>query len=796
MRKSKKQKPSLVIVESPTKEKTISRFLKEGFFVKSSFGHVRDLPPKDMGVDEKNGFEPTYVLLPRTKQILPALKKLLSQVEFVYLATDHDREGESIAWHLIDILHIPPSQAKRITFHEITPEAIEEALKSPREIDYNLVQAQQARRVLDRLVGYKLSPLLWEKVKQGLSAGRVQSVSVRLLVERDQEIAQFQPQNYWTISANLEKRPEAPAPDQRSGTNEAPEGRDEARRSAFEASLDRWQGQKLEQTHVLPLFADEYRFRTTFLKSEVQAQEWIRQLQGRKFLVMEKKCQEVHRRPAPPFITSTLQQDASRKLGFTSDRTMRIAQTLYEGVEIGGDERVGLITYMRTDSYSVAASAQKAARQFVEQFYGPSYLPEAPPVYHARHSFSQEAHEAIRPTQMAKKPEEIKSYLSAEQYKLYRLIWRRFLASQMADAVYETVALDVGAAIQRTSLGLAAQSDSVLEPRAGEAVFHATGRTLKFAGFMKVYHEEEEESSLEEKQKILPPLDVGEELNLLELKFQEHRTGPPPRYSEASLIRDLEKHGIGRPSTYAPILKTILNRVYARMDLKERRLYPTELGTLVTEKLKAHFPEVTDLSFTARVESRLDNIAEGKESWQKVVEDFYLPLEQDLKKARETMTESKYLPKESEEKCPTCGSTMHIRESRFGKYLCCSRFPKCRGKIQLDAQENKVLPEPTQETCDLCGQPMVIRTGRKGRFLACSAYPACKNTFSIGPDGKKIPGSQPKLTQEKCSKCGSPLWLRQGKRGPFLACSAFPKCRNLLPISKEKASGLIIPSAH
>ena len=740
----------LVIVESPTKEKTISRFLDGKFVVRSSFGHIRDLPKKQLGVDEEHRFEPTYVLLPRAKQVLPDLQKLLSKTGFVYLATDHDREGESIAWHLTEILNVPSQKIKRITFHEITREAILEALKSPREIDLNLVQAQQARRVLDRLVGYKLSPLLWEKIKQGLSAGRVQSVAVRLLVEREREVEQFQSQAYWTLTASLEK-PGTPPP--------------------FEAVLDRWAGQKLEETHLLQLFSEEYRFRTTLLKSESQAREILDKIQGQRFQVVEKKIQEVHRRPAPPFITSTLQQDASRKLGFTSERTMRIAQTLYEGLELGGQEGIGLITYMRTDSFSVAQAAQKEARASVERLYGSEYLPPSPPVYSARVRGAQEAHEAIRPTQPSRRPEEIKRYLSVEQWKLYQLIWQRFLASQMAEAVYDTVALDI---------------------QASEAIFHVTGRTLKFPGFLRVYHEEEEDV-FEGEEKALPPLEAGEELRLVQLSPQEHRTSPPPRYNEASLIRALERHGIGRPSTYAPIIKTILDRVYARMDLKDRRLFPTELGTLVTEKLKTHFPEIVDLSYTARVEERLDEIAEGKESWQKVVEDFYLPFKKDLVRAKDLMKESKYLPKESSEKCPRCGGAMVIRESRFGKYLCCASFPKCRGKIQLDVHGNKVLPEATQEICDVCGKPMVIRVGRKGRFLACSGYPACKNTFSIGQDGKKIPGSQPKLTQEKCSKCRSPMWLRQGKRGPFLACSAFPKCRNIVPVSKEKAAQLIPP---
>lgn len=741
--KKKAKGASLLIVESPAKGRTISRFLGKDFIIKSSYGHVRDLPPKGLGVDEKKDFAPTYVMLPRAKKILPELKSLMRNCRTLFLATDHDREGESIAWHLVELLKPPSSKVKRITFHEITPEAIREALESPRDLDFSLVDAQQARRVLDRLVGYKLSPLLWQKVRKGLSAGRVQSVTVRLLVERKFEIEKFVSESYWSLTAVLEK---------------------EGHPQRFEARLVRYQGRPVESSREFPLFADAYRVRLTCFTAEEQIRQVLENLKAKTPKVLSVDSREVRRRPQPPFTTSTLQQEASRKLGFSSERTMRVAQSLYEGVELDKGEAVGLITYMRTDSVSVAPAAQKEARKWILASLGSPYAPEEVPVYQTKSRMAQEAHEAIRPTGAGRVPEEIRKFLNPDQNKVYELIWRRFVASQMTEAVYQAVSCEI---------------------EIGEGVFSASGRTLKFDGFLRVYQQAEAEDKNGEE--TLPPLSAEDPLRLLELAPKEHSTSPPPYYNEASLIRALEKNGIGRPSTYAPTIKTIVDRGYVRAEARERRLLATDLGVLVTEKLKAFFPEVVNLSYTAEVEERLDRIAEGKDSWQNVVRDFYAPFSKAMKQAQQKMEKTAFQPEVSSEKCPKCGHPMWIRESRYGKYLSCSQFPKCKGKIPLNSKGERQLPQETGEKCDLCGKPMVIRFGRRGRFLACTGYPACKNTYSLNEKGEKIAGSRPIVTDQKCPKCGSALWLRFGKRGAFLACSGYPKCRHLVPVGKEEA---------
>ncbi|MDE1976259.1 MAG: topoisomerase DNA-binding C4 zinc finger domain-containing protein, partial [Elusimicrobia bacterium] len=486
---------------------------------------------------------------------------------------------------------------------------------------------------------------------------------------------------------------------------------------------------------------------------------------------------EARRRPPPPFSTSLLQQAASQKLGFAADRTMRIAQSLYEGVEIGGGEPVGLITYMRTDSFSISALAAKEAAKYLRERFGPRYVPERPPVYQTKARGAQEAHEAIRPTGISRTPESVRKFLAPEQYRLYDLVWKRFAASQMAEAIYDTVSVDIEGPQSR---------------------WRASGRTLKFEGFLKVHQsagleEEGEEKAGEEEEaedRIPADLKPGDALEWREFKREEHRSSPPPHYNEASLIKAMEKHGIGRPSTYAPTIKTIVDRGYARRNPKDRRITPTDLGALVTEQLKAHFPDVVSLSYTAEVEEKLDLIAEGKDRWVQVVRDFYSPFMKSLESAKGQMPVVRAKPQMSEEKCPVCGAPMLIRESRFGKYLSCSTFPKCKGKIRLNADGAADVPEPTDEKCDLCGKPMVIRTGRKGRFLACSGYPACRNTFSLDAEGKKIEGSRPVLTKRQCQKCGRFMMMRQGKRGFFLTCPGFPKCRNLIPVSKDDAQAL------
>jgi len=736
---------ALVIVESPTKQKTISKILGDGFTVKSSFGHVRDLPEKELGVDEEHDFKPVYAVIEKAKKNVTELKQAAAKASEIYLATDPDREGESIAWHLVQILNPKPEQVHRISFHEITAAAVRGSLENARQIDTSLVEAQQARRVLDRLVGYKLSPLLWKKVGKGLSAGRVQSAAVRIIVERGKEIENFKQEEFWSLSALLEKAGAQPQ---------------------FNARLVAWQGQPVEKTTTYKLFAEDYRVKTTiFIKPEdvTAAAELLRKS---KLTVAKLESKEVRQKPKPPFITSSLQQDAYNKLGFTSQRTMKVAQSLYEGVAIG-EQEIGLITYMRTDSFNVSKEIQAESREFIVKEYGKEFLPESAPLYTTKVKGAQEAHEAIHPTSVGRKPEDIKQYLSADQAKLYELIWRRFMASQMESALYQSVSAEIAAG----------------DPAAPEAMLRAGGRTLKFAGYLKVYQEEAEETDVEE-EGLLPQLAEGDTVKLLDIEQKPHKTSPPPAYNEASLIKTMEKHGIGRPSTYAPIIKTIIDRKYIAQQAKSGKLAPTQLGITVTDKLKDFFSEIMDLSYTAEVEEKLDGVAEGQQDWVKVVREFYTPFTKDLDSAYSTMQAAQ--PKQSDEKCPLCGSPMLIRESRFGKYLSCSKFPKCKGKMRLDSEGHKVEPEKTNEICKLCGKPMVIRMGRRGKFLACSGFPACKNTISIDAQGNKIAGSGPIMTERKCEKCSSPLALRRGPRGYFLACSAYPKCRNIIKVTDEE----------
>ncbi|MBI3289663.1 MAG: type I DNA topoisomerase, partial [Elusimicrobia bacterium] len=751
--KGTRKGPSLLVVESPAKERTISRFLKNEFVVKSSFGHVRDLPVRKIGVNVEDNFLPQYVVLPRAKKILAEFKSLVSKAAYVYLATDHDREGESIAWHLVDMLKLKGDQIRRITFHEITPSAIREAISQPRAIDENLVHAQQARRVIDRLVGYKLSPLLWAKIQSGLSAGRVQSVAVRLLAERENEIKGFSSESYWTLTANLEKSGNGPI---------------------FEAKLSMWKGGKIETTRTYDLFSEQYRVKATTLRGAEEVDAVSKLVQAGSFKVLKVEKKEVRRRPPPPFSTSTLQQAASQKMGFAAERTMRVAQSLYEGVDLGGTDPVGLITYMRTDSFSIAKTAADECAAYVKQAYGAHYAPAEPPTYQTKSRGAQEAHEAIRPTSVLRTPDEVRRALNPDQIRLYELIWKRFVASQMVEAIYDTASADI---------------ENV------PAIFHCTGRTLKSEGFLRVYRDapkgdEEPDEEPEDEGGRLPPLVEGDILKLVELMPEEHRTSPPPHYNEASLIRAMEKHGIGRPSTYAPTIKTVVDRGYVRRNMKDRKLIPTELGILVTEKLKGHFPDVVSLTYTADVEAQLDKIAEGAAGWTDVVKGFYAPFVKALEAASTEMEASRIEPKMSDELCPICTAPMLIRESRFGKYLSCSTFPKCKGKIQLTPEGQKVVLETTGENCDLCGKAMVIRTGRKGRFMACSGYPDCKNTFSLDAEGKKIEGSRPLQTTRPCNKCQKHMWLRTGKRGFFLTCPGYPKCRNLKPVSKEEGEKL------
>ena len=741
----------LVIVESPTKQKTISKILGSDFIVRSSFGHVRDLPQHDMGVDIEHGFTPTYEPVERAKKMLKELTTLAKAAPEIYLATDPDREGEAIAWHLIELLKLPAERYQRIFFHEITPTAIKESFSHARKIDENLVNAQQARRVLDRIVGYKLSPLLWKKITRGLSAGRVQSVAVRLLAERAKEIADFKEQPYWTMQAQFEKPGTAPS---------------------FWARVTKYQGKNVEQTKTYKLFAEDYKVKNTVFDAPEKLAPVSDLLRKGPNTVLKVEKKEVKQHPKPPFITSTLQQDAYNKLGFSSQKTMQTAQHLYEGIEVEG-QTIGLITYMRTDSFNVSKLLQEQTKKFIGQKYGEQFVPAKPNIFKSKVMGAQEAHEAIHPTDVRRTPQNLKPFLTADQYKLYELIWLRFVASQMADAVFNTVSIDI-----------AAQSEK-------DCVLRATGRTIKFPGYLSIYKDEDETQNEEGNSALLPMLAEGDELKLVEIKTKDHKTTPPPYYNEASLIKTLEKHGIGRPSTYAPTIKTIIDRKYIARQPKSNKLVATDLGITVTDSLKGFFKEIMDLSYTAGVEEKLDKIAEGDQKWVELMASFYQNFAKDLDAADKGM--QRPAAKETDEKCPICGKMMLKKRSRFGEYLVCSD-DTCKGKINLTSTGEKVQPEKTNEVCDKCGKPMVIRMGRRGKFLACSGYPACKNTFSLDAQGNKVASTGPIVTDRLCEKCGKPMVLRTSKRGEFLGCSGYPKCKTIVTVTPDEIAQ--IKQAH
>ncbi|MCS6949830.1 MAG: type I DNA topoisomerase [bacterium] len=706
--KAEETAKALIIVESPAKTRTLKNFLGDEFRVEASMGHVRDLPEKDFGVDVQDGFTPTYITLPERQDVLKKLKEAAEQASEVYLASDPDREGEAIAWHLREALNL--HQARRIEFNEITRQAVQQALQHPRDIDMNRVHAQQARRILDRIVGYRLSPLLWKKASRNtLSAGRVQSVAVRLVVEREREIEAFVPEEYWTITARLTPDTEA---------------------NAFDATLRLRDGEKLE------------------LRNEQEANAVVQELQGAQYVVQKIKRSERKRNPSPPFITSTLQQEAARKLGFSAKRTMQIAQQLYEGVELGAQGSVGLITYMRTDSTRVAAEAQAQARDYIGKEFGERYLPEKPPQYRSRGG-AQDAHEAIRPTVVVRTPESVKPYLSKEQYELYRLIWQRFIASQMASAVLDVVTVDI---------------------QAGRYTFRATGSSVKFDGFMRVYVEGKDNGELsDEERPPLPPMMEGQVLTLLDLLPEQHFTEPPPRYTEATLVKALEEKGIGRPSTYATILSTIVERGY--VELRDKKFYPTQLGVAVTDYLVKHFPDILDVRFTASVEQQLDEIEEGKQEWREVLRAFYEPFAQRLAETERSSEFVRIEPKETDYTCPTCGAKMLLREGRYGKFLGCSRYPECKTVVKVTPSGEPVPPDrPSDETCDQCGSPMVIRWGRYGDYLACS-----NETCGARKPLEKSLG----VTCPACKQ--GQIVERRARRGKlrgkvFYGCNRYPDC--------------------
>lgn len=692
----------LVIVESPAKAKTIGRFLGRDFRVQASVGHIRDLPQKQMGVDIEHDFKPRYVVTPKKKDVVKHLKELAGAAKEIYLATDPDREGEAISWHLVQALDkdIRGKPVRRVEFHEITRDAIANAFRHPREIDMDLVNSQQARRILDRIVGYTISPLLRTKMtRKGLSAGRVQSVAVRLVVEREREIQGFVSVEYWSIEAELAKR-KAESGKQEPAAAHSPNS---STPETFRARLVQVAGKE---------FA---------CHSGKEALDLKGTLEHCDYSVLDVRRKDVVRNPSPPFITSTLQQEASRKLGFDAKRTMAVAQQLYEGLPIGEEGSVGLITYMRTDSTNVAASAQKEAWAYIKDKFGESLLPKTPRIYAKKVAGAQEAHEAIRPTKTYREPLAIKQFLNSDQYRLYDLVWKRFVASQMASAIFDTTAVDIGA--NRKDGGRPATDDgqisSLIRPSsvAPDYLFRANGSILKFPGFLIVYGRSAGDQEVEDDaDKRLPPLAVDEPLDLVRIIPEQHFTEPPPRYTEATLIKALEQFGIGRPSTYAPILSNVQDRGYVE-QIDKRRLRPTDLGFVINDLLVAHFPEIVDVGFTAKMEEHLDEIAEGNEAWVKVLQDFYTPFEQTLKRAATDMPSVKLEDEKTDMVCEVCGSPMVIRRGKFGKFIACSAFPKCKNTKSIT----------TGVKCPSCkiGELGEKRT-RKGRaFYGCSRYPKC-----------------------------------------------------------------------
>lgn len=693
----------LVIVESPTKAKTISRFLGEGYTVESSFGHVRDLPKSTLGVDVEHEFTPKYIVPLKAKKVVTRLKQLAAKAGVIYFATDEDREGEAIAWHLAELIKPKPEQIKRIVFHEITKSAVEEALKHPRDIDAKLVDAQQARRILDRLVGYKLSPLLWQKVAKGLSAGRVQSVAVRLIVEREREINAFQAQEFWTIDGMF-----APA-DPKLTT------------STFAAHLTRAGEQKLE------------RFT---LGSKDAAEAVLAQVRDSRYHVSSISRRAVSKRPLPPFTTSTLQQAANLRLGYSAKQTMRLAQQLYEGVELGADGHVGLITYMRTDSVNLAQKFLQEAEAHLKSTLGNRYA-HGPRTYTTTSKGAQEAHEAIRPTEVIRTPDSVAPHLSEPQRKLYTLIWQRAVASQMTNADLEATELD-------------------LTDEKKIAEFRANGMTIRFDGYLKVYPTETAET-------ILPALAEGADVATVSIAANQHFTKPPARYNEATLVKALEQRGIGRPSTYAPTIDTVQERGY--VEKIDRRLKPTDMGTVVNDLLVEHFPQIVDYQFTAKMEADLDAVAEGKTDWHGTLQEFYTPFAANVElKTRELGK----VEEASDAVCPKCGKPMVVKMGRFGKFLACTGYPECKTTQQI-ASDGKPEPLPTiDEVCPDCGKPLVQRRGRFGPFIGCSGYPDCKYI-------KKTPAK----VYADCPICKTgKIVAKRSRRGMFYACDRYPDCKN------------------
>ena len=700
---------SLIIVESPTKVKTILKYVGANFDVRASVGHIKDLPKSTLGIDPGNNFEPTYNVIESKKKVVAELKKAAKNADHIYLAPDPDREGEAIAWRIAEEVGTKGKKINRVLFNDLTKNTILEAIAHPLELDFNKYEAQQTRRILDRLVGYQISPILWDKVKRGLSAGRVQSVAVRIICDREEEIRKFLPEEFWNIDAVLH------------GSN-PPD---------FEARLLKIDGKKAK------------------IGNGITAGEIVEALKSLPFVVARVEKKEVKKSSLPPFTTSKLQQEASRWLHFSAKKTMSVAQKLYEGIELGKEGPVGLITYMRTDSVRIAADALKEARDYIKDNYDPAYLPPKARVFKTSDT-AQDAHEAIRPASMDYKPQDIKAFLNNDQFRLYQLIWNRFVASQMNPAIYDQMTIDIAA---------------------GAYLFRAQGSVLKFPGFTIVYTEGKEDNGNGEENdlgKIMPPVSEGETLELVSLKHEQKFTQPPPRYSEASLVRKLEEEGIGRPSTYAAIISTIQDRDYVRME--KAKLHPTDLGILVTELLVKNFPSILDITFTASMETKLDMIEAGTLKRPDTLKEFYAPFEKDLKKAKTDMRDVKREETPTDLVCEKCGNPMIIKWGRNGKFIACSNYPDCKNTANIKQDEqggiSPAVVEVTDTLCGKCGKNMVVKQGRFGRFLGCSGYPECKSTmpFSLGIQ----------CPEKDCNGFLSEKKTKKGKI--FFSCSNYPQC--------------------
>ena len=746
----------LIIVESPTKAKTISRFLGREYLVESSFGHLRDLPKKKMGIDIENDFQPEYEVSEKNKKRADELKRLAKKADEIILASDEDREGEAIAWHLTQILGLEKTQDaskiqntkykiqkksnvyKRIVFHEITKNAILEALKNPRDIDINLVDAQQARRILDRLVGYELSPFLWKKIRYGLSAGRVQSVAVRLIVEREEEIRNFKKEEYWTIKSKVKSQKSkiySSSDKGELGKVCPPPDKGGIGRVEFEIKLIKINNK------VIPKLG---------IKTKDEAEKIKKELEKADYQIEKVTKKETKKNPLPPFTTSTLQQAANNKLRYSAKQTMILAQQLYEGINLGNKGSTGLITYMRTDSLNLSKDSLKSAEDYITNKFGKEYFNQR--FYKTKSKGAQEAHEAIRPTDPKRDPESVKGYLNDKQYKLYKLIWQRMIASQMASAVSDLTTIDVAANT------FSKNSPNPPLQKRNSYTLRASGSVIKFDGFLKVY-------SIKSEEIILPKVEEKEKLNLIKVIAEQHFTQPPARYTEASLVKKLEEEGIGRPSTYAPTLSTIQDRGY--VEKIERKFHPKEIGEIVNKLLVKHFPKIVDYKFTAEMEKDLDEIAEGKIKWVPIVKNFYKPFKENLMNKEKEINKKDLTEETTNEKCEKCGSPMIIKLGRFGKFMACSNYPECKNTKQINNNGEVEEPETTNEKCEKCGKPMVIKIGRYGKFLGCSGYPDCRNIKPIV-----------KSTGVKCPQCGKgEIVEKKSKKGRiFYACDQYPKC--------------------